>query len=335
MSHSVLLDISQIPTQMAGLASLTKAIAMAMLTFIIPWTIFEMNVSGMRAREYPDYSGLFVRVFSAMLALLCYQRIFSFITKISQILSFAILSEEQWGDFLVQSFHGVGPGVPTLNILLHPINSIQEIILFLSSLVAVTARDVIVMLQGCFLSLLFAFGPIAIVCAINRKTSQVTRGWIANSFQVAFWSFFLKLVVRVWLTLSPIAGNSGTGAANDYLGILTVNVTFLLMVLGTPIVSARLLSGESLAMFGEAALATVQTIMITRKMGVGSFLSREIERYRKASPEDRKSHSQFPLRALAFHTIPTTATSAYRKLFPRPGAATPPRQASAADPGRN
>lgn len=169
MSHSLLLDISLIPTQMAGLAILTKTMAIAMLAFIIPWTIFEMNVSGMRAREYPDYSGFFVRVFASMLALLCYQRIFSFITKISQMMSFAILSEEQWGDFLVQSFHGAGPGIPTLNILLHPISSIQEVILFLSSLVAVTARDVIVMLQGCFLSLLFAFGPIAIVCAIKPK----------------------------------------------------------------------------------------------------------------------------------------------------------------------
>ena len=43
MNHSVLLDISLIPTQMAGLASLTKAIAMAMLAFIIPWTVFEMT----------------------------------------------------------------------------------------------------------------------------------------------------------------------------------------------------------------------------------------------------------------------------------------------------
>jgi hypothetical protein len=318
MSHSLLLDISQIPAQLSGLAGLTKAIAMTMLAFIIPWTAFEMNVSGMRAREYPDYSGFFVRVLAAMLALLCYQRIFFFITKVSQMLAFAVLSEEQWGNFLVQSFHGAGPGIPTLNILLHPINSIQEIILFLSSLVAVTARDVIIMLQGCFLSLLYGFGPIAIVCAVNRRTSQVTRGWIANSFQVACWSFFLRLVVRVWLTLSPITANSGAGAANDYLSILTVNVTFLLMVLGTPIVAARLISGENLAMFGEAALATVQTVMITRKMGVGKFLSREVERYRKASPEDRKSHSQFPLRALAFHTIPTTATAAYRKLFQRP-----------------
>ncbi|MDD5657585.1 MAG: hypothetical protein PHF00_10070 [Elusimicrobia bacterium] len=319
MSHGLLLDITQIPTQLAGLAGLTKAMAVAMLTFIIPWTIFEMNISGMRAREYPDYSGFFVRAFGALLALVCYQRIFSFITKIARMMSYAVLSEEQWGDFLVQSFHGVGTGVPTLNILLHPISSIQEIILFLSSLVAVTARDVIIMLQGCFLSLLFAFGPIAIVCAINRRTSQVTRGWLANTFQVAFWSFFLRLVVRVWLTLNPIAGNLGAGAANDYLGILTVNVTFLLMVLGTPVVAARLLSGENLAMIGAAALTTVQAVLVTKKMGAGAFFSREVERYRKAEPEDRKSHTQFPLRALAFHTIPTTATSAYRKLFPPKG----------------
>src|SRR5581483_4053705 len=100
----------------------------------------------------------------------------------------------------------------------------------------------------------------------NQKSSQVTRGWLANSFQVAFWSFFLRLVMRVWLTLSPVAASSGTGGANDYLGMLTVNVTFILLVLGTPIVSARLLSGENLAAFGEAALGTMQTLVIAKTL---------------------------------------------------------------------
>ncbi len=310
MNPSLLLDISQIPSKLSGLAGVTNAIALAMLAFIIPFSIFEMNIQGMKARQYPDYGGLLVRCLVAMMALVCYQRLFYFIVRVSQIMSFAVLSEEQWGDFLVQSFHGAGTGIPTLNILLHPINSIQEIILFLSSLIAVTARDVIVMLQGCFLSLLFAFGPIAIVCGINQKTTQVTRGWIANSFQVAFWTFFLRLVVRVWLTLNPIAADSGMGAANDYLGILTVNVSFLLMVLGTPILSARLLSGENIAAFGEAAFGTVQTIMVAKKLGAGMALSREIEKFKRASPEEKQS--------LFHHPIPATATLAYRRLFGGP-----------------
>ena len=102
---------------------------------------------------------------------------------------------------------------PTLSILFHSVTSIQQIILFLTTLVAVTVRDVIVMLQGCFLSLLYAFGPIAIVCAVNQRSAQVTRGWLANTFQVAFWSFFLRLVMRVWLTLGPIASSSGVGGS--------------------------------------------------------------------------------------------------------------------------
>ena len=314
---NLLLDISRIPTQLGGLSSLTKAIALAMLVFLIPYTLLENGVKAISGKERPDFSGMLVRCLMTVAALLCYERIFYFVAKLSQIMSFAILSEEQWGNFLVQSFHGMTQGEPTLNILIHPVSSIQEIILFLSSLVAVTARDVIVMLQACFLSLLFAFGPIAIVCSINPKSAQVTRGWIANTFQVAFWSFFLRLVVRVWLSLNPLAGVDGAGWQgagwqNDYLGILTVNVTFLLMVLGTPIVAARLLSGESLAMFGEAAMASVQTIMIARKLGAGMAIGRAVDRYKRASPEEKSSFYHHPIPSLA-----KTATRAYKDLFHR------------------
>ena len=319
MTPNLLVDISQIPSRLSGLQSITQGIAFAMLAFLIPFTIVEMNVRSLQAKEMPSYSGLFTRVFTVIVCLLCYQRLFAFILKVSQVMSFAILSEQQWGTFLSTALKGSDSTFPTLSILFHSATSIQQIVLFLSSLVAVTVRDVIVMLQGCFLSLLFAFGPIAIVCGINEKSGQVTRGWLTNSFQVAFWSFFLRLVVRVWLALGPIAANSGTGATDDYLGMLTVNVTFTLMVLGTPIVAARLLSGENLAAFGEAALGTIQTLVIAKTMTTGKFVSHEVEKYKKASAPEQKSFFH--------HPIPATMTRTYQRLF---GARVPVKGASAA-----
>jgi hypothetical protein len=315
MNGSVLLDITQIPSQLGGLAGLTSAIAVAFLAFLIPVTILELNVSGLQAKEYPDYSGLFMRVLVAVTALLGYRSLFGFILNVAQTMGFAVLSEDQWGSFLVQSFHGVGTGVPTLNILMHPVSSFQEILLFLSSLIAVTSRDVIIMLQGCFLSLLFAFGPIAIVFSINKRTAQMAQGWLTNTVQVAFWSFFLRLVVRVWLTLNPMATTSGTGAANDYLGILTVNISFLTMVLGTPMLTARLLSGDNIAMFGEAALGAVQTIMIAKKLGAGMSVARGIDNYRRAAPQDKNFMN---------HPLPHTATFAFQKLFGKGAPSAPP-----------
>lgn len=306
MNGSLLLDITQIPGQLGGLAGIMTGIALALFVLLVPLTILELNVSGLQAKEYPDYTGFFVRVVVALTVLLGYQRLFGFILNAAQMMGFAVLSEDQWGNFLVQSFHGVGPGVPTLNILMHPVSSFQEILLFLSSLIAVTSRDVIIMLQACFLSLLFAFGPIAIVCSINKRTAQMAQGWFTSTVQVAFWSFFLRLVVRVWLTLNPMATTSGTGTANDYLGILTVNVSFLIMVLGTPALTARLLSGENLAMFGEAALGGVQTIMIAKKLGAGMSVARSVDNYRKARSEDKTFMN---------HPLPHTATFAFQKLF--------------------
>lgn len=313
MTPGLLLDVTQIPDKLAGLQAVVRGIAVAMLAFIIPFTIVEMNVRGLERKEMPSYSGFFARVFTVAVCLLCYQQLYYFILKVSQIMSFAILSEAEWGDFLNKILKGGDSRFPTLSILFHSVTSIQQLVLFASTLVAVTVRDVVVMLQGCFLSLLYAFGPIAIVCGINQRTGQVTRGWLANSFQVAFWSFFLRLVMRVWLTLGPIAANSGGGAGDDYLGMLTVNVTFILLVLGTPIVSARLLSGENLAAFGEAALGAVQAASIVKTMRAGSIISSKIEGYRR-DKEPFKSH--------IFHhpvayPVAATMTALGRRIFQR------------------
>ena len=48
-------------------------------------------------KEYPNYSGLMVRVMVAVMCLIAYQGLFGFVLKLSQVMSFAILSEEQWG----------------------------------------------------------------------------------------------------------------------------------------------------------------------------------------------------------------------------------------------
>ena len=306
---SVMVDITQIPSKLGGLTSVTTAIAIAMLGVIVPYTAVEMNVRAMQSKNPPGYGALLIRVVIAMACLLGYSTLYSLLLQGAQAMSFAVLSEQQWGDFLVQGFSSPDAQSPVLSWLPHPLSSVQAIVLFLTSLLAVTAKDVVVMLQACFLSLLWAFGPIAIVCGISDKTSAVTHGWIANSFQVAFWSFFLRLVVFVWLTLNPLSGNTGTGVANDFLGILTVNVSFIVMVLGTPILAGRLLSGGSLAAFGEVALGAVEAISVARTLKGGKFLSNEVDRYRRDKPEFQ-SH-------LFHHPIPVTATLAYNRLFGR------------------
>lgn len=317
MKPGLLLDITQIPGKLGGLAAVTTTLAVAMLTVIVPYTAVEMNVRAMQSKNPPGYGALLVRVVIVMACLVGYGTLYSFLLKASQAMSFAVLSEQQWGDFLVQGFTAPDAQSPILSWLTHPLSSVQAIILFLSSLLAVTAKDVVVMLQACFLSLLWAFGPIAIVCGISEQTASVTRGWIANSFQVAFWSFFLRLVVRVWLTLNPMAGAIGAGLANDFLGILTVNVSFLIMVLGTPILAARLLSGESIASFGEAALGAVEAITIARTLNAGKFVSNEVDRYRRDKPSFKSS--------LFHHPIPMTATLAYNRLFGRTKPASRPQ----------
>ena len=145
----------------------------------------------------------------------------------------------------------------------------------------------------------------------------VTRGWITNTFQVAFWSFFLRLAVRVWLTLAPMSGSTGAGMADDYIGVLTVNVTFLILILGTPLLTARLLSGENIAAFGEAAMGAVQTVVIARKMGVATSISKEISGYRKAKFDGKGKQPYFQ------HPIPSTMSRTYEAMFGRKKPSTP------------
>ncbi|MFA6093850.1 MAG: hypothetical protein WCU88_09845 [Elusimicrobiota bacterium] len=312
MTPGLLLDISLIPAKLAGLMAVTRGIAFTMLAFIIPLTIMQLNVRAMKDEGSPGYNGFFVRTLLTIAALLAYSRLFFFILKSSQLLSFAMLSEQQWGNFLNEGLRTAGTDGSVFSILVRSATSIQAIALFISSLAAVTIRDVLVMVQSCFLSLLFVFGPIALVCGINDKASQVTRGWLANSVQVASWTFFLRLVVRVWLTLNPMAGTSGTGATDDYLGILVVNVSFALMVLGTPIVAARLLSGENLAMMGTVVMSTVNAISLGKAIQTGRFINKEAEKLKRASPAERMSRFH--------HPISSTMTRAYRALFDKRGA---------------
>jgi hypothetical protein len=329
MNAGLFIDITQIPFKLAGLAAVSKTMAVAGLGFLIPFTILEMNVRSLERKELPSYSGLMTRVLVAVLCLIAYKGLFGFVLKLSQVMSFAILSEQQWGDFLTQSLKGSDSTYPTLAILFKNVGSIQGFLLFISSLLTMVVREVVVMLQACFLSLLYAFGPLALACAVNEKTLQVTRGWLVNTFQVAFWSFFLRLAVRVWLTLAPMTGFGMTGAgfADDYVGILTVNLTFLLLILGTPLLTARLLSGENIAAFGEAAMGAVSTVMVARKLGAGTAMSKEIASYRKAKAEGkgREPFFQYP--------IPSTMSWTYERMFGRKGAATP--RPEAVRPGGN
>jgi hypothetical protein len=317
--NNVLIDITQIPTQLSGLTTITYAIAVAMLALIIPYTAVEMNVRAIGSKGAPGYDALFMRVMIVLACLVAYSSLYSMFLNIAQAMSFSILSEQDWGNFLVQSFSAPDAQSPILSWLTHPLNSVQAIILFLSSLIAVTAKDVVIMLQACFLSLLFAFGPIAIICAISEKTAAVTRGWIANSIQISMWSFFLRLVVRVWLTMNPLAGNTGTGWANDFLGILTVNVSFITMILGTPILTARLISGESIAAFGEMALGAMEATAIGGAMKAGRFLGGANElRKRHATEREKQKMAQNKATPIQ-HSTPTTATAAHDRLFgPKP-----------------
>jgi len=309
MNPGVLVDITQIPAQMGGLASVTSAIALALLAVLIPYTAVEMNVSAMRSKGAPDYGAFVIRLAIVLACLLSYTWLYSLFLDIAQALSFAVLSEQDWGSFLIQNLSA--PGSSVLSWITHPLSSIQAIVLFFSSLLALVAKEAIVMIQACFLSVLFAFGPIAIVCGVGEKTRGVLRGWLVNSIQIGLWSFFLRLAVRVWLTLSPSTVNAG-GVADDFLGILTVNVCFLLMVLGTPLLAARLVSGEGLAVFGEAAVAAVEAVMIK-----GAFrpLGQAVKGHGKGSKYPSKEKETKVPRPQ--HSTPSTATASYGRIFER------------------
>lgn len=318
MNTGILLDITQIPVKLAGLAAVSKTLAVAGLGFLIPFTILELNVRSLQRKEFPSYSGLMTRVLVACMCLIAYNGLFGFVLKLSQVMSFAILSENQWGDFLAQSLKGSDSTYPTLAILFKNVTSLQGILLFLSSLLTMIVREVVVMLQVCFLSLLYAFGPLALACAVNEKTLHVTRGWLTNTFQVAFWSFFLRLAVRVWLTLAPMSGTTGAGYADDYVGILAVNLTFLVLILGTPVLTARLLSGENIASFGGAAMGAISTVMVASKMGAARSLGQEISGYRKAKADGKGKEPFFQ------HPIPSTMSKTYDRMFgPKKLAAAP------------
>jgi len=316
MSQNVLIDITQIPARFGGLEALVRGMAVGMLALIVPLTLLDMNAKASGEGGKGAYSGFVIRVSAVIVGLLAYKKLYYLLLKGSQMMSFAILSEYEWGNFLAKSFSSDGTASSRFAILFNTVTSLQEIILFLTTLVALTARDVIVMLQGCFLSLLFVFGPIAIVCSINNRSAEVTRNWIVNSIQVAFWSFFLRLIVRVWLTLQPVAANMGQRAMDDYLGMLTVNVCFLLLVLGTPIVTARLLSGGNLSMFAVGASYIVQSAGLLKTVGAGQFVSREIVNARQAMKDGQATFFKHPITAAAV-SARSTMTRGYERLFGR------------------
>lgn len=324
--NSLLLDVTLIPEKLGGLAAVTKAIAVPVFGFLIPATILQMNLQAIEAKQRPSYSGLLMRVIVVVLCLLSYNRLFYFMLKLSQVMSFAILSEQQWGQFLVTGFKA--KGTSPLEVLVKGVSSVQGLILFLTTLLTLLVREVVVMLQACFLSLLYAFGPLALACAVNEGSSKIAKSWFATTLQVAFWTFFMRLALRVWLTLAPMAQGVGS-MADDYVGILAVNLTFFFLILNTPRISALLLSGDNLASFGTFAMAAVQTAIVARNLQMAGGLSGQARlaaaAYVKAAPDESEKGRRRWWAGFVNRPVATTATEAYGRLFgfppakPKPG----------------
>lgn len=324
--NSLLLDVTLIPAKLGGLAAVTKAIAVPVFGFLIPATILQMNLQAIEAKQRPSYSGLLMRVIVVVLCLLSYNRLFYFVLKLSQVMSFAILSEQQWGEFLVTGFKA--KGTSPLEVLVKGVSSVQGLILFLTTLLTLLVREVVVMLQACFLSLLYAFGPLALACAVNEGSSKIAKSWFATTLQVAFWTFFMRLALRVWLTLAPMAQGVGS-MADDYVGILAVNLTFFFLILNTPRISALLLSGDNLASFGTFTMGAVQTAIVARNLQMAGGLSGQARlaasAWVKAAPNDGEKGRRQWWAGIVNRPVATTATEAYRHLFgfppakPKPG----------------
>lgn len=256
--HFLFTNALQIPSLFAAAFDTTMRVGFMLFSVMFVVAILHENLQGFN--DNSDYTGLFIRTILVLALLILYVEFFTWIVYGMDLLSKAVLPEEEFKDVIRQIFQDIGNG-KDLGIL--KFFSILTAMNFVTYAVALALLGVITWLRFVFLSLLFVTGPILIGIGIYKEASQGLRFWLKSIISIASWSVVLSILIKVIsaMNLTSIYHPQETNTA----AVLAANILFILLFISVPVIAHQMTSGGTMSGLGSAVMG-IGTAYLARAM---------------------------------------------------------------------
>lgn len=246
LNNPTVADITQISANMADLETLGMTIAVALMGFLIPLEFLSQNLKVIEGKS--SYRSTFARILAVCLGLILYKRIFDFLVGVGVIVENSILSLPQWGNFITELTKFYLTYKPGLFSSLLPL-----IFAWLASFLSLVVKSVMYWVRYALLSLLYFVGPVSFVFYIFEPTRQAAASWFKNVIQLSLWTVVLKIIVRAMLALQVQTFMAQANMDADIITIIGINVTFLVMMIASPIFTAEFISNHTIGPLAAVA----------------------------------------------------------------------------------
>lgn len=242
--------ITNIPEILADLNSLSFTIAMALVIFLCTIEVIRQNLEAFEGNA--SYANFVKRLVLVFMGIILYKRIFMFFLEASFIFENAVLSFDQWADFINE----VGNKGNTLDISF--MSFISKAFIWFSSFGGIMAIIILEWIRFVFLCLLYFVGPVVFVFGLYQPTANWVKGWFLNVISVCLWVPAVRVVVRILFELNVYEQMVSANQVNgDTPTLFIFNTLFLVMTFFSPVVVSVFLRGQSLSNFSSSAMSTL------------------------------------------------------------------------------
>ena len=243
-------DILSIPDTMQTYATITRSIAIA----IIP-VLFVLGILKEQAKlvgdEKPEFASHIYTTIAVFLGLILYKWIFLKIISFCEAIGMSVASLQDW--YELQS---------TLSLMADKLSgsvltlSVVQLLAKTFYIISSVAEIVFNLFRYALLSFLYILGPIAFALAVFPLTRNLVKGWFINIFQISFWIITLRILQATMLMLGFTTAIENGGI----FYVLVMSILFIGMIIMTPILTAKLISGENIGTMASAAMAATTAI---------------------------------------------------------------------------
>ncbi len=272
--QSLFTNALQIPNLFSSPYGTMRGISFFLFSVMFVIALLHENFEAIKGTS--DYRGLLIRVLLIVSLLIFYERFFTWIVYGMDLLSKAVLPEEEFKEVIKAVFHEIGEK-KDFGVL--KFFSVITVLNFITYAVALALLGVITWLRFVFLSLLFVFGPILIAIGVYRATSQGLGFWLRSLVGVSSWTVVLSILMKVISTMNvtSIYVPRETNSAS----VFAANILFILLFISVPLISHQVTSSGTLSGLGSAVIG-LGTAFVTRSF-IQNVFRRPQERFQRPS----------------------------------------------------
>jgi len=143
----------------------------------------------------------------------------------------------------------------------------KNLILSLLNILIIIGEPILLAIRYALLCFLYVFGPLAFLLSFFQVTRKVLIAWFESLIQVSFWIVTLRILESIIVSLN--VQSMAAGLKTDILPWILVMSLFIAFLILTPIVTAKVLSGENLGAVGTLAMGMVTGAIAGVTSGAG------------------------------------------------------------------